>query len=409
MKASIRSLLLSSLSGTLAGLSATLFLYLLDYATHTREAHPHLIWGLPLAGLYIGWSYWRYGKKTEDGYSLILEQLQNPTRTTPARMAPLILSSTIITHLFGGSAGREGTAVQMGASLTDQLTHFFNLDQNERRHLLIAGTGAGFAAAIGAPLAGAIFGLEVVKAGYLQWRALVVSAIASFVAYGITLLLRAPHSVFPPLESFQLQHGLLVAIFIAGILFGLTARYFVQLTHYCERRFFSWLKSPPLKPFFGGLLLVVLFRLEGSYRFDGLGIEVIQDALRETASPLLPFYKMFFTALTLAAGFKGGEFVPLVFIGSTMGSALTMALPAGAPLLAYLGFVAVFAGAANTPLACTILAGELFGWSITPYALLACFLSYYFSGHQGIYRGQLKGPKCTLGTKLKSALKRRKP
>lgn len=175
---------------------------------------------------------------------------------------------------------------------------------------------------------------------------------------------------------------------VAGILFGLAARSFVWITHLVEsvqRRFISY---PPLKPFVGGLVLVLLYSWEGSYRFAGLGIETIKLAFGHSMSFLEPLLKGIFTAITVGTGFKGGEFVPLVFVGSTLGSALAAFLPAATAFLAALGFASVFAGASNTPFACAVMAAELFGVGIGPYALLACGLSFLVSGQRGIYAGQ---------------------
>lgn len=159
-------------------------------------------------------------------------------------------------------------------------------------------------------------------------------------------------------------------------------------THFVERAVNHWISYPPLKPFLGGLLIAILYYFDGTYRYAGLGITYIQEALTQPAGFRDPALKSIFTSLTVGTGFKGGEFIPLVFIGTTLGSALSILLPVSFALLAALGFAAVFGGAANTPIACTLMAMEIFGYRIGPYALVACFTSYYFSGHQGIYRSQ---------------------
>ncbi len=381
---------LGAVAGVASGLAATLFLYLLELATRTRQNTPTLSWGLPIAGLLIGWLYSGYGKDVAGGSHLILDEIHEPKNVIPIKMAPLILFSTVLTHLFGGSAGREGTAIQMGSSLSDQVSRYFGVTPQERIRLLIAGAGAGFAAAIGTPLAGIIFGMEVAH-GKLRFNAWLESIVACLVAYYVSVFLRAPHSVFPRLETLPFHMKDILYLAIAGLLFGVAAQYFIRLTHYFERRLFFWIKSPVLKPFFGGLLLILLYRAEGSYRFAGLGIEYIQGALEQPATFIMPLYKSIFTGLTLASGFKGGEFIPLVFIGTTLGSALASVFPVSLSLLASLGFASVFAGAAKTPIACSVMAAELFGYEIFPYALLTCLLSSLISGHHSIYRrGKLK-------------------
>lgn len=378
----------SVLSGLLAGMAATAFLYLLDWATNTRDLNPVVIWALPFAGFFIGWVYLRWGQSASKGHNLILDEIHDPKEVLPLRMAPLVLGGTILTHFFGGSAGREGTAVQMGATLSDQLSRIFKIENIERKILLVTGAGAGFGAAIGAPWAGVVFGMEVVQVGKLQIFAVIECLIASFVAYYTTIFLQAPHSYYPTfdIEPFQIKTFILIAV--AGILFGTAARFFIFLTHQIEKLQARFVTYPPLRPFFGGALLVLFFYLENSYRYVGLGIPVIQEALRNPDSFNDSIFKTLFTALTIGSGFKGGEFIPLVFIGTTLGSALSFFLPVSFHLLAAVGFAAVFAGASNTPIACSIMAIEIFGIEITPYALVACFLSYYFSGSKGLYKSQ---------------------
>jgi len=378
----------SLLSGLLAGLAATVFLYLLDWATNTRDQFPVLIWGLPIAGFIIGWVYYKWGQQSDRGNNLILDEIHDPQKTLPLRMAPLVLGGTLLTHLFGGSAGREGTAVQMGATLSDQLSKFFKIEAFERKILLVTGAGAGFGAAIGTPWAGVIFGMEVIQVGRLTPFAAIECIIASFVGYYTTVFLKAPHSEYPLFEIGNFDFKTFLFIAAAGIFFGLAARIFVFITHQVENLNSQMIRYPPLRPLVGGLLLVLFFYLESSNRYVGLGIPVIQEAFTEQAGFRDPALKAFFTALTVGSGFKGGEFIPLVFIGTTLGSALSVILPISFQLLAAVGFAAVFAGASNTPIACSIMAIELFGIEITPYALVACFISFFLSGKKSIYKSQ---------------------
>lgn len=389
----LRWIFLSTLSGILAGLAAAVFLISLEWVTNTRNQNPLIIWFLPFAGFFIGWTYHQFGKDIERGHNLILDEIHDPKKIIPLHMAPFILIGTLITHLFGGSAGREGTAVQMGASLTDQLHHIFKITPNERKSLLAAGMGAGFGAAIGAPFAGMIFGMEVLNIGRIRLFALFPSFIASFVGYRVTTLLGAPHTHYPlserlpEISSITLQTLFWVAF--AGMIFGFAAKLFSMTTHGIEKITALLVKYPPLKPFFGGLILVGLFYWEGSYRYVGLGIPYIQSALEHATAIKDPIFKSIFTSLTVGTGFKGGEFIPLVFIGTTLGSALSLVIPLSFSLLGALGFAAVFGAASKTPIACTFMAMEIFGYKIGPLAFIACFISYYFSGHHGIYKSQL--------------------
>lgn len=383
-----RWIFLAALTGTLAGLSAFVFLFLLDWATTMRLQNPLLIWGLPVAGLGIGWLYHRVGRDVAGGHALILDEIHEPQKWIPLSIVPLILFSTVVTHLFGGSAGREGTVVQMGAALSEKVSRLFRVPLLERKILLMAGMGAGFGAAIGTPWAGAIFGLEVIAVGSLSSFAWLECLVAAWVAYGVTIFLNAPHSRLPLLEIPALELSTLLWVAVAGMIFGLAARTFVTVTHAVEWAFNKSIGFAPLKPFFGGIALVALYALEGSDRFAGLGFPLIQQALQSPAGFDLPILKGVFTALTVGTGFKGGEFVPLVFIGTTLGSALSAILPVSFSLLAALGFAAVFGGAANTPLACTIMVMEIFGYRIGPFALVACCMSYCLSGPYGLYQSQ---------------------
>lgn len=385
--------LLSAIIGFLSGTASTVFLLLLEKVTAIRENHLHLIYWLPLAGWLVGVFYLRHGKDIAGGNNLILEEIHQPKNTIPFRMVPFVLFGTLVTHLFGGSAGREGTAVQMGGSLADQVTRFFNLENEERKNFLIAGIGAGFGSAIGAPWAGVIFGMEVIQVGRMRFFAWFECLVATFVAYYTTFLFKAPHTHYPQLKETPWSLKIVGVVILSGVVFGLTARLFSWLTHSIEKIEGRWISYPPAKPLVGGVLLVVLFSLEGSYRYAGLGIPIVQDSLSQMMSFKDPLFKILFTALTVASGFKGGEFIPLVFIGSSLGSALSQFVSTPQGLLASVGFAAVFASASNTPIACSVMAIELLGWHIAPYAVIGCCAAYYFSGQRGIYSSQLVSRK----------------
>jgi H+/Cl- antiporter ClcA len=230
--------------------------------------------------------------------------------------------------------------------------------------------------------------MEVIAIGRLSLFAGFECLVASFVAYSTAILAGSRHAEFPAFTIAGFDFVTAGSVAIAGVVFGLSVVVFVNLTHFVERSLGRLVSYPPLRPVFGGILLVALYAWEGSYRFAGLGLGEIQAALRAPGHLSTPAFKAFFTALTIGSGFKGGEFVPLVFIGATLGSALSIILPVSFQLLASVGFAAVFAGAANTPIACSLMAVELFGYRIAPYAVIACFMSYFCSGHRGIYRSQ---------------------
>lgn len=384
----LRKTIFSLLVGLLAGCSTTIFIYALDFVTLIHKSYISLVWLLPLVGLATGILYLKYGEEAEKGTGLILDEIHNPRKILPLALAPLAFICTILSHLAGASVGREGTAVQIGATLADQVNKFFSIDAEERKTLIVAGTGAAFSAALGTPLAGAFFGLEIIQIGRLRLFALFECLLASFVAFYAVKYLGIKHTFLPKLREIQFTAHLFTAMVISGLLFGLAANLFVQLTHLVEGIFRNYVRTRWLFPFAGGILLLFLFSFDGAYQFRGLGLVHIQNAFLETSSWTLPFFKFIFTVLSVGSGFKGGEFIPLVFIGSTMGSFLSGLFAVSRPLMAAIGFAAVFGAAANAPFSCAIMAAELFGWKIFPYALICCWIAYYLTGHIGIYRNQ---------------------
>ena len=383
-----RWLLLAALVGALAGTAAAGFLVALEWVTRWREAHPGALALLPVGGLLVGLAYHYFGNRVVKGNNLILDEIHAPGGTIPLRLVPLVLGGTLVTHLFGGSAGREGTAVQMGAALADQLARW--LPRRERWLLLIAGMSAGFAAVFGTPLAGAVFGLEVFLLGAVRYEAIWPSFLAAVVADAVTRAWGVGHTPYPALAALPLTAAGLGSTLLAGALFGLAARFFATLTHGITQ-VFSRIAHPPLRPVVGGALVALAMGALGTMRYAGLGVPVIVEAFQHPLGPQDFALKLALTALTLGAGFKGGEVTPLFFIGAALGSALAGVLPLPVALLAGMGFVGVFAGAANTPLACLLMGLELFGARAGVYLGLSCVVAYLFSGHHGIYASQMVG------------------
>lgn len=400
-------LLLALLVAALSGSASALFLISLDWATQTRQAHRWLIWLLPLAGLCVGWVYLHFGQSVEAGNNLLIDEIHDPQKTVPLRMAPLILLSTVISHVFGASVGREGTAVQMGGALSDQLTQLFQLSPADRRVMLMAGISAGFASVFGTPLAGAVFGLEVLMLGRMRYDALWPCFVAAIAADQVTGLWGVHHTHYASGALPAVSAWTLGAVIVAGALFGLVGMAFATSTHALSAFMKRHIAYAPLRPLLGGAVLAVLTWWTGAWRYAGLGTDVIEQALLQPVPAWDWAAKMLLTVGALGSGFKGGEVTPLFFIGTTLGNALAPLLHLPIGMMAALGFVAVFAGAANTPLACTLMAMELFGAPIGVYAALACVVSYLFSGHTGIYRsqriGQGKHRDLPEGTRLSEA------
>ncbi|MDR7370796.1 voltage-gated chloride channel family protein [Flavobacterium aquidurense] len=396
-------ILICILIGILSGSASAFFLVSLEWVTQFRIHHDWIVWLLPFGGLLVGFSYYYWGESVVKGNNLLLEEYESPKKVIPFKMAPLVLFGTLITHLFGGSAGREGTAVQMGGAIADQFTKIFKLDNSERKILIILGISAGFASVFGTPLAGAIFALEVLYFSKINIKSIILSFIVAYAAYFTVEFWQVKHTHYsiPDIPEINLQNIAFTAI--VGVLSGFAALLFSRSTHFWGSLFSKNIKYPPLRPFVGGIILAIAIAGFGFTKFSGLGVPVIVDSFSNQNQWYDFLLKILFTGFTLGAGFKGGEVTPLFFIGATLGSALSAIIPMPIALLAGIGFVAVFSGATHTPIACTIMGMELFGIAPGIFIAIACTIAYFSSGSVGIYKSQIvKGAKYKLYHKINS-------
>lgn len=402
----IKWVLITAPVAIVIGSMVALFLWLLNLSIFYRFTHTWLLYLLPIAGVTIHFMYKLWGKSSEKGNNLIMEEIHKVGGGVPASMGPLVLITTVMTHLFGGSAGREGTAVQIGGSIAQLFAKWFKLSENDVKTLLTAGLAAGFGAVFGTPLTGAIFALEVITIGRIQYGALVPCLIASLIgdlsvaAWGISHthyqidFIQSNHFFLSNYLNWDLL--LIFKIIIASIGFGLASYLFAELVHAIKRIGLSIFKSTWMIPVAGGILIIALNWLVGKPDYLSLGVSAeypgaitIVSAFKEGGADTMSWlWKTIFTSVTLGTGFKGGEVTPLFYIGATLGNTLATLMDAPISLFAGIGFIAVFAGATNTPLACTIMGVELFGGQYILFFAIACFMAYLFSGHSGIYSSQ---------------------
>ena len=380
---------LGGLVGVACGGASAVFLFLLDRVTGFRTAHELIVYALPVAGLGVGLAYERWGSRIKGGQSLVIDTIHDDGATIPLRMAPMVLAGTLLTHLFGGSAGREGTAVQMGASLADQIALRFAAKGALRRVLLAAGMAGGFGSVFGTPIAGLVFGLEVLAIGRLEYEALVPALVASVVGDAVTRGLGIVHTPYPLVPGVSLTPAVAGKLVLMGLAMGLATVAFVELTHLLKSHLERRLVRLPLRMLVGGLAVVVLWKLVGTSDYLGLGVPVIVRAFSDASlSPYAFAAKLLFTALTLGAGFLGGEVTPLFFVGATLGNALARVLEMPLGFGAAMGLAAVFGAAANTPLALSVMVVELCGHAVLPHVVIVSVVAYLVSGHRGIYPAQ---------------------
>ncbi|AOR23320.1 voltage-gated chloride channel family protein [Clostridium taeniosporum] len=382
---------IGTIVGSLTGLVGALFLNSLEIATALRNNKPWLLFLLPFGGALVSFLYSKYGKSSSKGNNLIIEKINTNNGDIPLRMASLVFLGTFVTHLFGGSAGREGTGVQIGSSISEAIGRLLKLDKIDTKIILMCGISSGFSSVFGTPLAGTIFGLEVAALGTMSYQALIPCFTSAFVGNLVTISFNVHHSHYSILEVPNITYVVVLKIIIAAILFGLVSKLFSELTHKLKDIFSDKFKNTAIRSMIGGFIVIILTYLIGTRDYLGLSLPLISNSFTESVNPITFFNKIIFTSFTLGTGFQGGEVTPLFVIGSTFGNTLSSILNISPSFLAALGLIGVFAGATNAPITSFILGLELFGSQGIEFMFMTCAISYIFSGHSGIYISQKIG------------------
>lgn len=388
LRAFLRWSLLAILVGAVCGLVGTAFHVCVNYATKWRGELPWLLYLLPVGGVVIVWLYHRLGQSSSLGTDKLFTSIQNRT-AVPVAMAPLIFVATFLTHLLGGSAGREGAALQLGGSLGSDVGRLLKLSEDDRRTLTMVGMGALFAALFGTPLTATVFVMEVLCMGHMVYSSFVPCIVASLTAFGVSLLLHMEPegytlSVVPGLNWFSALQVTGLAALCAAL-----SVIFCAVMHISGHSFKKWMKNPYVRAIAGGLAIIVLTLLVGSRDYNGAGAQVIERAIEGEARPWDFILKLIFTAITLGCGYKGGEIVPTFFVGATFGCVVGPLLGMNPGFAAAIALVATFCGNTNCPVASVFLGIELFGGQAVPLFALACAVSYMLSGYSSLYHNQL--------------------
>ena len=384
---SCKWVIFSILVGLVVGLCGTAFCYGLIGATNIRLAHPWLIFLLPVGGLVIVGLYHILQNEKDTGTNLVISAIHSGDKL-PFKMAPLIFISTIITHLFGGSAGREGAALQMGGSLGNSIGKLFRFDDKDRNVMIMCGMSAAFSALFGTPMAAAIFSMEMISVGVMYYNALVPCVISSLVAHGVADCFGVTNEFFliESIPKFGLKTAIEISILAA--LCALVSILFCVSIHGTERLYKKFFKNPFIRVFAGGVFVIIATLLVGNQTYNGTGMSIIAQCIEGTVKPETFILKILFTALTLSAGYKGGEIVPSFCTGAAFGCLFGNLLGFSPTLCTAVGMTSVFCGVTNCPISSLLISFELFGYDGMPYFLLAISFSYMMSGYFGLYQSQ---------------------
>lgn len=381
--------LVSVIIGGISGLCIGVFLILLEKAIDLNLAYKSLIFVLPFSGMFMTYLYSKYGGNSQKGNNIIIENINGSKEKIEFIMAPLVFLGTILTHIFGGSVGREGTGVQIGGTIGNSLAKALKSSEEEKKVLLISGVAAGFSSVFGTPLTGTIFALEIANIGRLSYNSMLPAIVSALVGNSVVKFLGVKHSHYkiPAQEAVDIINVL--KVIALAICFGLISRLFVYMTHWFNEKLIKYCKNKYLKIFVGGTLMVIATLFLRNNLYNNLSLGLLNDAFYGKVPILAFIIKLILTALCLGAGYQGGEVTPLFVIGATLGATLSHILGLPFAFCAALGLVGVFSGATNAPIACFMMYLELFRANNIVFAMLVCIISFFISGHKGIYKAQL--------------------
>lgn len=377
----------SSIVGLVVGAVSTLFAWCLGEVTRIRGDNPWLILLLPLGGVFIVFLYGLFHNNKDRGTNMVLSTIHAETEL-PFIMAPCIFISTIVTHLFGGSAGREGAALQLGGSIGNQLGRWFRMDDKDKRIVVMCGMSAAFSAVFGTPIAASVFAMEVVSVGVMYYAALVPCVFASLIAWKIAGMMGMGGHGYEIIDHVTFQFVPSVKVIVLAVCCAGLSVLFCMVLHSLGDLYYEKMRNPYIRIVVSALLIIGLTTLLQTTDYMGTGVPVIARALHGQVRPEAFLLKMLFTAMTLEAGFKGGEIVPSFFIGATFGCLFGQILGVSPSMCAAVGMVAVFCGVTNCPITSMLIAFELFGYREVPYFLIAISVSYLMSGYYGLYHDQ---------------------
>ena len=391
MKANIRYFIkwsaLALVLGSVAGAAGTIFSMGVSWATGFRLSHPSMLFFLPVSGLLIVWMYHSFHEEGNRGTNMVIDAISSNERVTPAT-GPLIFFSTILTHLGGGSSGREGAALQLGGSIGNSFGEWFKLDERDKKIAIMCGMSAVFSALFGTPVAAAIFSLEVVSIGVLYYAALVPCVFSSFLAVGIARAagLEGEHFPVEMIPALDLKAmGLLVLL---GILCAAVSILFCVLLHTAEHAYRKYFPDARVRILAGSFLFIALTLLSGTRDYCGSSMGLIESSIEGSVRYEAFLMKMLFTAVALGAGFKGGEIVPTLCVGAALGCAFGEITGFAPSLCAACGMAALFAGVTNCPITSLVIALELFGYEGMEYFSIIIAVAFALSGYYGLYASQ---------------------